>query len=319
MPTSILTSDPTLINIGTHSLALYAHGPEPKTSKDPVIFFVSGISSSRLNWGAVVRLLSPSLRSYTYDRSGYNNSEISPLPPTAENIALELSLLIERASITNPLILVGHSWAGVILCEFLARTGNGPHIAGLVLVDANHETALQVLEVNDPILWTVFAGVDFYSGTGIEAEHKLTPEEWAAFQSDQSTEKHQKAGEKESEQYSPSFPTLRQKGLQEKQPLLGDKPVYVIGSFRSRDWGNLYKLGVEKGNGTEEQRRHAREMIATADEKSEGLMRKHLKLSEKSKFVLAKESGHFIQLQQPDVVVDGIEWALSEIRDSASS
>lgn len=310
MSSSVLPENASLVNIGTHSLALYTHGPEPKSPQDSVVLFISGVESSSRNWAAVVRLLSPSLRSYTYDRSGYSNSAVSPLAPTAENIALELSLLIEHAPISNPLVLVGHSWAGVLINEFIARTGNGPHIAGLVLVDANHETALQVLNVNDPVLALIADGVDFYSGMGLETEHKLTQEEWDAFMSDESTEKYKLIAQKEGAEYAPSFETLRQKELGKKQPLVGDKPVYVIGGMRSRDWSRLYKAGVEKGNGTEEQRSHVREWIRTADGKTELLMKEFLKLSTKSKLVFAHESGHFVQLTQPDIVVDGVKWVI---------
>ncbi|KAE8143727.1 Alpha/beta hydrolase fold-1 [Aspergillus pseudotamarii] len=318
MSSSILTSNASLVNIGTHSLALYAHGPEPSSSKGPVVLFVSGVASSSLNWAAVVRLLPPSMRSYTYDRSGYRNSEPSPLEPTAENIALELSLLIKNAPIPNPLIIVGHSWAGVLINEFIALTGNGPHIAGLVLVDANYETMPEVLNVNDPILGVIAEGVHPYTGRGIDTEHKLTQEEWDAFNSDQFSEKCMLTGEKEDgEHYLPSFETLRKKELGKRQLLVGDKPVYVIGGMRSRDWSGLYKAGVEKGNGTEEQRSHVRELIRTADEKSEGLMKEFLKLSTTSKLVFARQSGHFVQLTQPDIVVDGVKWVLDDFQSSS--
>ncbi|RAQ51018.1 alpha/beta hydrolase [Aspergillus flavus] len=318
MSSSTLPKNASLVNIGTHSLALYTHGPEPSCPKDPVVLFISGVASSSLNWTAVVRLLPPSLRSYTYDRSGFRNSELSPLEPTAENIALELSLLIKKAPILNPLIIVGHSWAGVLINEFIALTGNGPHIAGLVLVDANHETMPDILNVNDSVLSVIAEGVHPYAGRGIEAEHKFTQEEWDAFKSDQLSEKTLLIGEKEdSEHYAPSFETLRKKELGKKQPLVGDKPVYVIGGMRSRDWSGLYKAGVEKGNGTEEQRSHVRELIRTADEKSEGLMKEHLKLSTKSKLVFAYESGHFVQLTQPDIVVGGVKWVLENLQPSS--
>ena len=316
MSSSTPPSNPTLVNIGTHSLALYAHGPEPSSSKDPVVLFVSGVATSSLVWAAVARLLPPSLRSYTYDRSGYGGSELSPLAPTAENIALELSRLIEKAPIENPLIIVGHSWAGVLVREFVALAGNGPHIAGLVLVDANHETSLQVLNLLDPRLQAIFAGVEPLSAKGIEAEHKLTQEEWDAFVSDMATEKFKLQEEKEEDEYPLSFGTLRKKELENRQPLFGDKPVYVIGGFRSRDWSGMYKAGVEKGNGTEEQRSYAREMIRTADEKHTGLMKEHLKLSTKGKLIFAHKSGHFVQLTQPDIVVDGVKWVLDELQTS---
>jgi hypothetical protein len=57
-----------------------------------------------------------------------------------------------------------------------------------------------------------------------------------------------------------------------------------------------------------------RDMIATADEKSERLMKEHLKLSRRSKLEWARESGHFIQVTQPDYVVDGVNWVLEETK-----
>ncbi|KAG4025509.1 hypothetical protein MFRU_056g00230 [Monilinia fructicola] len=303
-------SNATLVNIGTHSLALYTHGPEPSSSKEPVVLFVPGVQSSRLNWAAVTRLLPSSIRSYTYDRSGYGSSELSPLAPTAENIALELSRLIEKAPIPNPLIIVGHSWAGVLVNEFIFLTGNGPHIAGLVLVDANHETALEVLDPDDANLVAISVGVETYSNMGIEAEHKLTQEEWDALLREKTTEKFKLQGKKENDEYAPSFRTLRNKELGKRQPLIGDKPVYVIGGMRSRDWSGIYNAGVEKGNGTEEQRSNVRELIRIADKTNEGLMKEFLKLSTKGKLVFAHQSGHFVQLTQPDIVVDGVKWVL---------
>jgi pimeloyl-ACP methyl ester carboxylesterase len=308
------SSTPTLVNIGTHSLALYTHGPDPSTPSDPVLVFIPGIASSRLVWSAVLRQLPASLRSYTYDRSGFGNSEPSRLAPTAETIAQELWRLLTQAAISNPLVLVGHSWAGVLIAEFLALQGAAARVAGVVLVDANHESALQVLDPNDADLRAVAAGVDAYAGMGVEAEHKLTRGEWDAFVADQAGEAYSVVAEREEAEYVASFVTLRAKGQPGLQPLLGSKPVFVIGGMRSRDWSGLYRAGVERGNGTEEQRARVRDLIASADEKSEGLMREFCKLSTKSKLVFARESGHFVQLTQPEVVVEGIEWVLRELR-----
>ncbi|KAF2157236.1 hypothetical protein K461DRAFT_220051 [Myriangium duriaei CBS 260.36] len=263
MASSTLPTNGRLVDIGTHSLALYTHGPEPSSSKDPIVLFVSGVASDALNWQAVVRLLDSSVRSYTYDR----------------------------------LILVGHSWAGVLTHEYIALKGID-QVAGLVLVDANHETHPLVMDVNDPILWGVIAAAQIYTrgmkriqGGGSDKE--------------------------EEENYSPSFETLRKKELSKKQPLLADRPVYVIGGTRSRDWTGLYRAGVARGNGNEEQRAHVREMIKTVDAKSEGLMREFLKLSTKSELVFATESGHFVQMTQPEIVVDGVKWVLYNLQTSS--
>ena len=306
----------TLVNIGTHDLCLYTHGPAPASPKSPVVLLVPGLGTSTLVWAGVTRLLPP-IRAYSYDRSGYRKSAQSPRPPTAENIALELSLLIQNARIENPLILVVASWGGVIAREFVARTGNGPHIAGLVLVDANHERTLQVLDWTNADLQAMFQGLDSLGAKGLRSEHKLTPEEWHAYEGDEATERHRLQEAKEVEAYPPSFETLRKKELRKReQPLFGDKPVFVIMGLTARDWEGQYRAGVERGNGTEEQRRVAREMIDTANEKNEILQKEHLALSTKGKFVIAEESGHFVQLTEPEIVADGVRWVLKELLHS---
>jgi hypothetical protein len=98
-----------LVNIGAYSLALYTHGAQPKDSLTTVVFFVADVASSALNWTVVLRKLPQTLQAYIYDRSGNRNSDPSPNPPTADTVAEELDLLLKKAPITNPLILVGYS------------------------------------------------------------------------------------------------------------------------------------------------------------------------------------------------------------------
>ena len=111
-----------MIDIGTHSLCLYSIGPSPDLgSRQPAVLLMSGLACSNLGWAAVIRLLSSHIHVYSYDRSGYGSSEPSPLDPSAENIALELDLLIKKAGIRRPLILVGHSWGGITAPEYILR------------------------------------------------------------------------------------------------------------------------------------------------------------------------------------------------------
>lgn len=108
------------------------------------------------------------------------------------------------------------------------------------------------------------------------------------------TEKYKLQAQKEESEYAPSFVTLQNKKLAQRQPLVGDKPVFVLGGMRSRDWSRLYQAGVNKGNGTEEQRGYARELIRTADEKSESLMKECLKLSTRGKLVFDRKVDTFL-------------------------
>lgn len=72
-------------------------------------------------------------------------------------------------------------------------------------------------------------------------------------------------------------------------------------------------MGVTKGNRTEEQRKYVRELMRTADEKNKALKREFLKISTKAKLVFARESGHFVQLTEPGIVVDGVNWILDKL------
>jgi pimeloyl-ACP methyl ester carboxylesterase len=317
MDSSSVAATSTLVSIGTHSLCLYSSGPSLTNSTSPAVLLISGLASSNLGWSAVTRLLSPSIRTYSYDRSGYGSSETSPLPPTAENIAAELYLLLQNAKVESPLILVAHSWGGVIVREFILQAENGPQIVGLVLVDANQERTLEVLDWRDANLRAVGKDLDLYEVTGIRSEHKLTKDEWEAFLKDEATSKHLLQAENEEFEYGPSFNVLVKKSLwQRNPPLLGDKPVCVIMARSSRDFERIYNAGVERGNGTEEERRASREYLRTWDEKHEGLQRGHLSLSSNGRFVVAGESGHHVQLTEPDVVADAVKWVLREFLHS---
>ena len=68
------------------------------------------------------------------------------------------------------------------------------------------------------------------------------------------------------------------------------------------------------GNGTVGQRERVGRFIDGADAKSEGLMREFCTWLTRSRLVIARESGHFVQLTQPEVVVEGVEWVLGELR-----
>ncbi|GFF66297.1 hypothetical protein IFM62136_06574 [Aspergillus lentulus] len=251
MASSSLPSNGRLVNMGTRSLAPYTHGPEPSSFEEPVVLFISGVANATLTTVPAI-----------------TTQETSPLAPSAENVAREVSLLIEMAH------------------ECIALKGTD-QIASLVLVDANPETAALVMNVNDPIFWTVAADVDPYSAWGVEAEHKLTWEKWDAFRAAEAAEKYKLIARKEDfENYMPNFETLRKKEL-------------------------------TKGNGTEEQRSYVRELIKTVDAKNEGLMKKSLKLSTKSAPVFATESGHCLQMAQPEFVVDGVKWVLHNLPASS--
>jgi pimeloyl-ACP methyl ester carboxylesterase len=316
--------DPTtttqLIRLENYSINVYTTGVAPSQTS-PTALIIPGLASSHLSFAGVLRLLSPHLQILTYDRYPHIFSSYPPLPPTAENIASQLSLLLQAAKIGGPLILVAHSWGGIIAREFLEvnlkekANGKGMDVAGLVLIDANQENTLKVLDWRDENLRAMAEGVDFLTVTGIGEEHKMSCEAWDAFRREEEGERHRHQSKLEEAEYEASFATLAEKKQLErvgKEKIMGDRPVCVIMGSARRDAERIYKAGMKRGNGTEVQRRKARELLDGWDEKDVVLQSGNLGLSNKGKLIKAIQSGHFVQITEPQILVDGVNWVLSE-------
>jgi pimeloyl-ACP methyl ester carboxylesterase len=122
----------------------------------PTVIFESGISATSLNWIHLQSVVSTFTRAIIYDRAGLGWSSPSPHERTPSNIVRELRTLLQRAGITPPYILVGHSFGGLVVRHFAAL--HPAEIAGLILVDPMRledwadENAARQEELNQGIL-----------------------------------------------------------------------------------------------------------------------------------------------------------------------
>ncbi len=98
----------------------------------PVIF-ESGISATCLNWTQVRTEVARFARAFTYDRAWLGWSDPARSKRTTLAIIDELHALIEAAQIPAPYILTGHSFGGMLVRAYAARYPK--EVAGLVLVD----------------------------------------------------------------------------------------------------------------------------------------------------------------------------------------
>lgn len=117
-----------MVDVGGHRLHLYELG-----SGSPAVVLESGISASSLNWRAVQSEVAKFARVCSYDRAGLGWSELCNQPCTPSALAAQLRVLLSQAGIPGPYILVGHSFGGLVVRSFAERYRD--ETAGLVLVD----------------------------------------------------------------------------------------------------------------------------------------------------------------------------------------
>lgn len=121
-----------LIDLGTHRLHLWDAG-QPSASGSPTILLEAGLMSTVLSWNEVRDELVKSHRVVSYDRAGLGWSDAGPNPRVIDRLVDELHVLLERAAIPPPYVLVGHSFGGLTMPLFAARYPN--ETVGIVLVD----------------------------------------------------------------------------------------------------------------------------------------------------------------------------------------
>lgn len=102
-------------------------------SGSPVVVFDSGLSDWSNTWALIQPAVARRTRACSYDRAGMGYSDPDPRPRTPTVAIADLKVLLDRAGITGPLVLVGHSLGGFHAKLFAATYP--ARVAGLVLVD----------------------------------------------------------------------------------------------------------------------------------------------------------------------------------------
>jgi pimeloyl-ACP methyl ester carboxylesterase len=120
-----------LVDMGGYRMHLYCSG-----IGSPTVVFDSGLSDSYLSWYRVQPEVAQFTRACSYDRAGLGWSEPSPLPRNSGVFAEELHALLHNAGINGPFLLVGHSMGGYDVRIFASRFRS--EVTGMILVDATH-------------------------------------------------------------------------------------------------------------------------------------------------------------------------------------
>ena len=119
-----------LVDVGGYRLHINCAG-----SGSPTVIIEAGWEDWSTSWAAYVQPeVAKTTRVCTYDRAGMGWSEVGPLPRDAAQNAKELQTLLQNANIPGPYVMVGHSLGGLVVRVFVHEYSSD--VVGVVLIDS---------------------------------------------------------------------------------------------------------------------------------------------------------------------------------------
>ena len=103
----------------------------------PTVVFESGIAASSLSWTRVLPGVATFTRACAYDRAGLAWSDPPRRPRTLARMIGELHTLLTNAAVPGPFVLVGHSFGAFLVCAYASQ--HPTDTAGIVFVDPPSE------------------------------------------------------------------------------------------------------------------------------------------------------------------------------------
>ena len=101
----------------------------------PTVVFEDSLGGNRSLWPIAERVREHAY-ACVYDRPGDGESAAPEEPQTARADVADLHHLLEEADIPRPVVMVGHSYGGLI--AWMAAVEHPDDVAGVVLIDASH-------------------------------------------------------------------------------------------------------------------------------------------------------------------------------------
>jgi len=117
-----------LIALGTHRLHIHELG-----SGAPPVVLEAGIAGSSAGWALVQPSIAEFTRVASYDRAGLGWSDAARAERSVQQMVGELRALLSAAKIPGPFILVGHSFGSLLVRAYAHSFPD--EVAGLVLLD----------------------------------------------------------------------------------------------------------------------------------------------------------------------------------------
>jgi pimeloyl-ACP methyl ester carboxylesterase len=285
-----------------HGLVDVGHGRhihvECRGSGGPAVVLESGYRCGADTWNvdharpdALPPMVFPRIAEFTrvlaYDRPGTlladerrGRSDPVPMPRTAAEAVADLHALLTAADVPGPYVLVGHSYGG-LLVRLFAATYPGD-VAGLVLVDPSHE----------------FQNERFLA--------VLTPAEQAALTRLETTLPPELADFSDLEVFDFAASSAQMREAASRQPLA--VPLILLTRGRPfadddpAEWEGITPAGV-----------------AAIEREGQRMDQELNSLIPDARHLIAAKSGHFIQVDEPELVIEAVRAVVEAVRDERRS
>ncbi|MFA0964431.1 alpha/beta fold hydrolase [Roseivirga sp. BDSF3-8] len=139
---SVFQSEPGLVDIGEYELAY-----EMKGEGEHTILLEGGARGGLADWNPVFEELSESYRVIRYARVGNGKSTQIKRHFTSQDYADHANLLLERLHISEPVVIVAHSYGGSVGRDFAATYSE--RVKGLLFLDPSSEHDVDVMRAID--------------------------------------------------------------------------------------------------------------------------------------------------------------------------
>ena len=296
-----------LIDVGGYRLHIHCTG-----EGSPTVVLEAAAPGWSLYWSLVQPEVARVTRVCAYDRAGIGWSEPGPLPRTGQRMAIELHILLDRAGVSGPYVLVGHSLGGLIMR--LYRQNHPGEIAGMVLVDAGHEmelrqpefrnfvnagkTALHVIRAMTVIgIPRLLASLDRLPPLLAQQEEKVPGKIRPMLRAGWLRTSYSATLTDEAAVLDETLTQVK------RPPSLDDLPLVVLTATGPVWWPDMpAEVNPNK----------FRRMWLD-------LQQDLTKLSSNSRQIFADQSSHFIQFDQPDLVIEAIRHVIDIARRTSAS
>lgn len=130
------------IDIGGRRINMHCAG-----TGTPTVILMAGIFSWSVVWYKTQPVIAQNTRVCTFDRASYGFSDPAPRPQLLAEVVEDLHAALKAGTIPGPYVLVGHSLGGIEVRLYAQRWPE--EVAGMVLVDSSPAGEM-LLEMNLP-------------------------------------------------------------------------------------------------------------------------------------------------------------------------